>query len=89
MVARYQRLSCPYCGVTRAIVHYNMVKEIRVYVINCGKTDFDFRKKYDRGEHEEIMIEAEKLGSVYSLDYFEEEINSENLDLSNSFILIQ
>lgn len=63
-------------------------EEIRVYVIDCGATEFDFRTYYDRDDFEPIMEEAERLGSVYSLSYFESQINDECLDLGCSFILI-
>lgn len=66
-----------------------MIQEVRVYVINCAETEFDFRHYYDRDDFKPIMSEAERLGSVYSLSYFEEQINCESLDLGNSFILIQ
>jgi len=65
-----------------------MKKEIRVYVINCDKTDFNFREKEHWGNLSAIMDEAERLGSVYSLSYFQDCINNQDLDLSNSFILI-
>lgn len=64
-----------------------IMKNIRVYVIDCS-SDFNFRFHEQKGDYEAIMKEAEIQGGVYSLDHFEKEINSENLDLSNSFIYI-
>lgn len=64
------------------------MKEIRVYIINCNESDFDFREYYRYDDFEPIMEEAERLGSVYSLKYFESQINDEQLFLDNSFILI-
>ena len=63
-------------------------KEIRVYVINCD-SGFDFRSAEQIGDYEGIMVKAEELDSVYSLEYFQDEVNSENLMLTNSFILIR
>lgn len=61
----------------------------RVYVINCNDTDFDFRTFESEGDEESIMQEAERLGSVYSLEGFQEALNDEELILDNSFILIK
>jgi len=65
-----------------------MEKEIKVYVIDCNEY-FDFRDKEMSGDYEAIMSKAEELGSVYSLNGFQCAINDEELDLSNSFILIK
>jgi len=65
-----------------------MKKEIRVYVINCNESDLYFRDKERQGDLNAIMEEAEHLGSVYSLGYFQDCINDDQLDLTNSFILI-
>jgi hypothetical protein len=64
-----------------------MTKEKKVYVINCD-CGFDFRSHEQLGDYESIMSKAEELGSVYSLEYFCDEINDECLFLSNSFIYI-
>ncbi|MBW2968818.1 hypothetical protein KY314_01735 [Candidatus Woesearchaeota archaeon] len=64
-----------------------MLKEKRVYVIEC-RHNFDFRKEEQKGNLEAIMSEAEKRGSVYSLQGFQDAINNEELVLTNSFILI-
>lgn len=61
--------------------------EKRVYVINCDVC-FDFRDWEMLGQYNKIKDKAEELGTVYSLQYFQECINDEELDLSNSFILI-
>lgn len=65
-----------------------MTREPRVYIINCSDSKIDFREKERRGDYEAIMVEAESLGTVYSLRYFEECANNEEIDLSNSFIYI-
>ena len=62
--------------------------ETRVYVINCD-SGFEFRSAERVGDYESIKSKAEELGTVYSLAYFQEEMNSENLDLNNSFIYIE
>lgn len=58
-------------------------KEIRVYVVNADD-GFDFHKATD----EEIITHCEETGLIYSLPFFEEQINNEELDLSNSFIRV-
>ena len=65
----------------------NKQKEKRVYVINASECD-DFRDWEQLGEEEKIMTKAEELGTVYSLEGFQEAINNEDLDLSNSWIFI-
>lgn len=65
-----------------------MKKETRVYVINC-ENNFDFRHAEQFGEEEKIIDKAEELGSIYSLSGFQNAINDEELDLTNSFILIK
>ena len=65
-----------------------MKKEIRVYVINCDESDLYFKDKERQGDLNAIIEEAERLGSVYSLSYFQDCINNQDFDLSNSFILI-
>lgn len=77
-------------------------KEIKVYVLNASSTDINFREAEKEAETkspetfghgtvpaEIIMGEAERLGSVYSLQGFQNAINDEVLDLSNSFIWIE
>lgn len=64
------------------------MKEKRVYIIDCSKSEIDFRAKEQVGDYEAIMTEAERLGTVYSLDYFVSEVNDENINLNNSFIYI-
>jgi hypothetical protein len=65
-----------------------MKKEVKVYVIDCSQTKFDFRYAEQIGEYDKIKDEAERLGSVYSLEGFQDAINDEDLFLNNSFILI-
>jgi hypothetical protein len=72
-----------------------MKKEIRVYVCDCSKDNdnkgghFDFRTSEKYQNYDEIKAHAEDLGTVYSLLDFQDAINDEVLDLSNSFILIK
>ena len=60
-------------------------KEIKVYVINADMCDgfrgWELKKQYNK-----IMDKAEELGSVYSLQGFQEAVNNEELNLENSFI---
>ena len=63
------------------------MNNIRVYVISCCETDFDFRSAESRGDLEAIKDEAERIGSVYSLRGFQEAINDDSLFLSESFVL--
>lgn len=65
-----------------------MKKEIRVYVINCG-SDFRFRDWEQHGNYDKIKDKAEELGTVYSLEQFQDKINDDELSLENSFILIR
>jgi hypothetical protein len=65
-----------------------MKKEIKVYVINASDCD-NFRDWERKGEENKIMDKAEELGTVYSLDYFAECINNDDLDLNNSWIFIK
>ena len=66
----------------------NPIPEVRVYVINCD-TDFDFRKAEGDKKYSAIISKAEELGTVYSLQGFQEAINNAELWLDNSFILIR
>jgi hypothetical protein len=63
-------------------------KEIRVYVINNHDTEFLFRVAEDQKRFNDIKDEAERLGSVYSLNGFQEAMNNQDIELGNSFILI-
>jgi hypothetical protein len=69
--------------------------ETRVYVLDCGwetkrDSSFDFRTlERTLGGEEKIMLEAERRGSVYSLQGFQDACNDEELSLDNSFILIR
>lgn len=64
------------------------MKEKRVYIINLSDSEFEFRQAEQIGDHDSIKSEAERLGSVYSLDGFQDACNDEFIDLGNSFILI-
>ena len=67
------------------------MKEKRVYVVNVDDTDdvgFNFREAEQIGDLDSIKDEAERQGRVFTLGYFADEINNENLFLDNSFILI-
>jgi len=66
-----------------------MKKEIRVYVIDCNATDFPFRVAEEKKDWESIMVEAERLGDIYSLNGFQEAVNNNEVNLDNSFILIR
>ena len=59
----------------------------KVYVINC-KEDFDFREAEMKADYEGIMSKAEEIGSVYSLEGFQNACNDEELSLEDSFIYI-
>lgn len=61
--------------------------DIRVYVIDASE-DFDFRGSEYKADYDAIMDKAEELGTVYSLQGFQEAVNDEELELSNSFIFI-
>jgi hypothetical protein len=65
-----------------------MEKEKRVYLINYNKSNFDFREFEQLSDYEPIMQEAEAQGNVYSLQGFQDACNNEDIDISNSFILI-
>jgi len=65
-----------------------MKKEIRVYVINAGDCD-DFNDWERQGNYKAIMDKAEELGTVYSLQGFQDAINTEELLLNNSWIYIK
>ncbi len=63
-------------------------EETRVYIISCDE-DFDFRVAEQCGEYESIKIKAEELGTVYTLECFEDELNNENINIDNSFVYIE
>ena len=63
--------------------------DIRVYVLDCNyHNDFDFRGAEMQGDLEGIIAEAERRGTVYSLEGFQEAANNDEVSLINSFILI-
>ena len=66
-----------------------MKKQIKVYVINGDQTDFDFRTAEMEGKEDEIINEAIKQRTVYTLQEFQDLSNDEELFLDNSFILIR
>lgn len=73
-----------------------MNSKTKIYVFDCSldKEGFDFRTAernadVDIAYHNILIDEAEQRGSVYSLQGFQEAINNEELDLSNSFIYIK
>jgi len=57
-------------------------------VSQADDVDFNFRDAEEIGDYDSIKQEAERQGGVYTLGYFADEINDENLFLTNSFILI-
>jgi len=71
------------------IFNMSTKKEIRVYMIECHANGFDFRKAENNGDYEAIKDAAEKAGTVFSLEFFQEEVNDENLSLLNAFIYIE
>jgi len=73
---------------TRRLNPKQQSQEPRVYVLDCAKSTIDFRTEEYKSNFTAIMEEAERLGTVYSLMRFEEDMNDEELDLSNSFIYI-
>jgi hypothetical protein len=56
-------------------------EETRVYLVN----GYDTSSNYE----EAIMEEAERLGTVYSLDNFQSKINDDTLRVCDCFILIR
>jgi cytochrome oxidase Cu insertion factor (SCO1/SenC/PrrC family) len=65
-----------------------MKKETKVYIINCSASDIDFRILEHLGKYREIKEEAKRLDTVYSLEDFQDGCNNDEINLSNSFILI-
>ncbi len=61
--------------------------EKKVYVLNVT-TESQFRDWETKGEYNKIMDRAEDLGTVYSLQGFQDALNDEQLNLDNSFIYI-
>lgn len=61
---------------------------IKVYVTSCDDENFDFRGLEFEGEYDKIIDYSEEKGQVYSLYGFQEALNDEDLELSNSFVLI-
>lgn len=67
-----------------------MAKEKKVYVIFLDDAeDFDFRRHEHRGEYDVIMDKAEELGSVWSLEGFQDALNYEDIVLDNAFLIIK
>lgn len=67
-----------------------MAKEKKVYVIFLDEAEgFDFRWYERRGEYDVIMAKAEELGSVWSLEGFEDALNNEDIVLDNAFFIIK
>lgn len=64
-----------------------MKKEIKVYVISCN-SKFNFISANVAGNFESIINMSEKEGAVYSLQGFQNAVNIDELDLSNTYILI-
>jgi hypothetical protein len=62
--------------------------EIRVYVIdhhNAPEIAYDF----DETNHESIMAYAEAIGSVYSLEGFQNAFNNQEVNTATDLILIK
>lgn len=63
----------------------------KVYVCDCGletQHHFDFRTSEYAEDYQAIMNFAQKTNNVYTLEEFQDLCNDEEIDLSNSFILI-
>ena len=63
------------------------MNEPKVYVLDA-KEVWDFRDLEHKGDFDKIMSKAEELGTVYSLQGFQDAVNDEELNLNNSFIYI-
>lgn len=67
------------------------IKEKKVYIIDCAvirNTIFDFRDLEQIGDYDKIKEKAKELKTILTLQEFQDKINNDELDLSNSFILI-
>lgn len=62
--------------------------ESKVYVLNQNDSELEFYKNLDAKNYDVIMNEAERLGTVYSLQGFQNAINTDDVMLDNSFIYI-
>ncbi len=64
-----------------------MAEEIKVYVINASEDKASSVRDWEHGEeYNKIVDLAEELGTVYSLQGFQDAINDEELFLDNSWI---
>jgi hypothetical protein len=83
-------LECEDCNEVLKSYTPEQDKETRVYLTNCSQDSkgFNFRDCEYKAEYDKIKDEAEKQGTVYSLEGFQEACNNEEIDLTNSFILI-
>jgi len=71
--------------ITEALLSLRVAKEEKkVYVIEADDEDIEFHNATEA----EIIHHCEITGKIYSLKGFEESINNEELNLSNSFIRI-
>ncbi len=63
---------------------------MKVYICNCDQDgeDFNFRDKEREGDYKAIKDHAKSLEQVYTLEDFQEACNNEEINLLNSFILI-
>jgi hypothetical protein len=62
----------------------------KVYVCNCDNDtrEFNFRDKEREGDYLAIKKFAKENDGVYTLEEFQEACNNEEINLINSFILI-
>lgn len=62
--------------------------EPRVYVIDASDDEVDFRQAERDKDYKAIISRAENIGSVYSIQGFQDALNDETLCLDNSFVYI-
>jgi hypothetical protein len=62
----------------------------KVYLCNCDNEseNFNFRDMERCGNYKAIKKHAKEFDSVYTLEEFQDACNNEEIDLLNSFILI-
>jgi hypothetical protein len=72
-------------------LYNNVMNQIKVYVIDATVDDhFYFPELLAKGNELEIMREAEKRGTVYSLRDFQDYLNNDTvINIEYSYILIR
>ena len=61
-----------------------MKKETRIYLINADNTDWHESEISD----EDFITQAEKEGTIYSMEFFIEKWNVDELDIDNTWIRV-